>query len=83
MTGPDDRPLPHTPSLGSVVVYRPERPDDDEEHRIGIVVGPLVPEPRSGKWWVGVRLSRAVTASADLDFIDVDSIVDTGEADDG
>jgi hypothetical protein len=61
---------------GSLVVYEPRTAGDHEGYRIGVVVGPVVREPASGRLWVGVRLSRHAIPGAPLDLIDVASIVD-------
>ena len=83
MTMPDEQSeVARGPLRGSVVVYR--RTDDDQDQfRIGVVVGPVVPEPMTGDLWVGVRLSQHATAGSAVDFIDVASIVDMGLPDDG
>ncbi|MGH3756865.1 hypothetical protein [Actinophytocola sp.] len=43
---------------------------------MGVVVGPVVPEPTTGRPWVGVRVPR-ISRGAGIDLIDVASIVDT------
>ncbi|MFI7673840.1 hypothetical protein [Actinophytocola sp. NPDC049390] len=70
------------PLRGSVVVYQRSLDDDQERFRIGVVVGPVVPEPRTGNLWVGVRLSQHAPGGPGLDFIEVDSIVDTSPPED-
>jgi hypothetical protein len=60
-----------------VVTYR-HRVDDEglEHYRLGVVDGPIAPDPTTAKPWVGVRLPRCA-GSPEIDFIAVASIVNT------
>ena len=81
VTTPDEQhEVARGPLHGSVVVYQ-HGDDDQDRFRIGVVVGPVVPEPMTGDLWVGVRLSQHATTGSVLDFIDVASIVDTSPPD--
>ena len=82
MTTPDEQSeVTRGPLRGTVVVYHRSQ-DDQGRFRIGVVVGPVVPEPMTGDLWVGVRLSQHVTAHSAVDFIDVAAIVDASPPDD-
>ncbi|MBE1472194.1 hypothetical protein [Actinophytocola algeriensis] len=82
MTPDEQYEVSRGPLRGSVVVYQHSQ-DDQDRFRIGVVVGPVVPEPMTGDLWVGVRLSQHATAGSAVDFIDVAAIVDTSPPDDG
>ncbi|MFC5288916.1 hypothetical protein ACFPM7_17835 [Actinokineospora guangxiensis] len=43
----------------------------------GIVVGPVYPDPDTGRWWVGVRLPSEADELPGVDLIDAESIVDS------
>ena len=80
MTTPEE--VSQAPLPGSVVVYQHSQ-DDQDRFRIGVVVGPVVPDPMTGDLSVGVRLARQGEAGAAVDFIEVAAIVDASPPEDG
>ncbi len=79
MTTPDE--VSRAPVRGSVVVYQHSQ-DDQDRFRIGVVVGPVVPDPMTGDLSVGVRLARHGTSGSAVDLVDVAAIVDASPPED-
>lgn len=71
------------PTAGAIVTFVHPAAGGPEEGGTGpvgsgIVVGPVYPDPDTGRWWVGVRLpADAPGELPTVDLIDAESIVDT------
>lgn len=73
-----DRQAQEMPHPGSIVTYLRRNAPADTPFASGVVVGPVVPDPATGRWWIGVRLPHGTAPSGqDVDWIAVESIVDT------
>lgn len=70
----EEHPVAREPEHGSTVVYRHDVRNEQERHRIAVVVGPVLSEPVSGQLWVGVQLPRP-HGSNPIDLIAVASII--------
>jgi hypothetical protein len=70
------------PKAGAIVTFvQPgaggPRPGTSGPVGSGIVVGPVYPDPDTGRWWVGVRLPSEGAEPPAVDLIDAESIVDS------
>jgi hypothetical protein len=68
------------PTPGAIVTFVSSggpRPGGTGRVGSGIVVGPVYPDPDTGRWWVGVRLPSEADELPGVDLIDVESIVDS------
>jgi len=75
--------MTHEPERGSLVIYRHDPENGQQErHRMAVVVGPVLPDSGSGRLWVGVRLPTHDDRDP-VDLIDTRSIVEVQPPDRG